>query len=151
MRCSTVAYLGPPQTSKMESFEKVINAWTPWTIVAKLSILDMCSVLNTPMHSLFLKCVYKVEIFLYLQNLTSSFSVYIDSLLSFVLYSQHSVSRLYKKIICPRLSSESLQTQPSNISLSAMIVLQGCKTECNLHFFGNILYNYILVALFANQ
>ena len=33
---------GLPQTSKMESFATVVNGWTPLTIVAKLSILDVC-------------------------------------------------------------------------------------------------------------
>ena len=38
IRCTTVVYLGPSQTSKMESFETVINDWSLLTIVAKLNM-----------------------------------------------------------------------------------------------------------------
>ena len=38
------------QTSKMESFAKVINDFWPLTIIAKLSILHTCWGLETPLH-----------------------------------------------------------------------------------------------------
>ena len=35
-------WLGPPKTSKMESFATIVNGLKPLTAVAKLSTLDVC-------------------------------------------------------------------------------------------------------------
>ena len=51
LKCSfliTEAYPGLPQTSKVDLFETIGKGFEPLTFVAKLSILDIAGVLDTP-------------------------------------------------------------------------------------------------------
>ena len=50
----TEVCLEPYQTSKMELFMETVNAWKPFTVFAKSSILIFTSVLNTPLGELLL-------------------------------------------------------------------------------------------------